>query len=436
MPVKSRCIKFNPNDICSSKYWLPEDVSFDYTYNTNSWFNIDSIYSKCSDSTKYNESISTSNTRCKMITLYPSIKQKNILLQWGEIFRQIYNLTVTYIENLPLNDNGKKVIPNMNVIRNNIKKHIYSNNKNLKHLIFKYKYPIQSLSEAVRDCLKAYKSAFKNLLNKNIKYFRVRYKRKSNHLSTIVINKQGFSKVENAILIKILGVMKSSSSFTGINKDCRIQYNSRTNKFIMFVPYEKVISTDTTRYEKCSLDPGMRTFQTVYTPSGNCYEICNSETSNQITNLVDRIHKKDKGNPSGYKRYRNRLREKLKNKVNDLHWKSARFLCKKFNTIVVGNMSTKSIVSNKLNLQSKTKNQTYSLAHYTFILRLKSKAEEFGCNVIIQDESYSSKTCGGCGNINEKLGSSKIFKCPQNKCNFICDRDVNASRNILIKSKV
>jgi transposase len=52
-------------------------------------------------------------------------------------------------------------------------------------------------------------------------------------------------------------------------------------------------------------------------------------------------------------------------------------------------------------------------------------------NLIVQEEQFTTKTCGNCGCINENVGSNKIFKC--DKCNLIADRDFHAARNILIK---
>ena len=46
-------------------------------------------------------------------------------------------------------------------------------------------------------------------------------------------------------------------------------------------------------------------------------------------------------------------------------------------------------------------------------------------------EEYTSKTCGACGHLHDKLGGNKRFRCP--KCNALFDRDWNAARNILIK---
>ncbi|PKY54876.1 hypothetical protein RhiirA4_328888, partial [Rhizophagus irregularis] len=42
-------------------------------------------------------------------------------------------------------------------------------------------------------------------------------------------------------------------------------------------------------------------------------------------------------------------------------------------------------------------------------------------------EYYTSKTCGSCGLVNDKLGGSKTFKCEGYS---ICD--INGARNILL----
>jgi putative transposase len=51
---------------------------------------------------------------------------------------------------------------------------------------------------------------------------------------------------------------------------------------------------------------------------------------------------------------------------------------------------------------------------------------------MIVDESYTSKTCGKCGTLNENLKSKKVFKC--NECDLLIDRDINGARNILIRT--
>ena len=70
-------------------------------------------------------------------------------------------------------------------------------------------------------------------------------------------------------------------------------------------------------------------------------------------------------------------------------------------------------------------------SHYRFKQRLLDKCREYPwCKVIFVDEHYTIKTCGLCGFIHQKLGSSKTFKCPQ--CKIEMDRNIHATRNILL----
>jgi len=54
-----------------------------------------------------------------------------------------------------------------------------------------------------------------------------------------------------------------------------------------------------------------------------------------------------------------------------------------------------------------------------------------GTQLLIVDESYTSKTCGGCGHLNN-VGTKEWYECK--KCSYQADRDVNGARNILIKN--
>ncbi|MDH6100459.1 zinc ribbon domain-containing protein [Anabaenopsis sp. FSS-46] len=51
---------------------------------------------------------------------------------------------------------------------------------------------------------------------------------------------------------------------------------------------------------------------------------------------------------------------------------------------------------------------------------------------ILENESYTSKTCGNCGHVHYKLGGNKVFKCPH--CGIQICRDVNGARNILLRA--
>ena len=83
-------------------------------------------------------------------------------------------------------------------------------------------------------------------------------------------------------------------------------------------------------------------------------------------------------------------------------------------------------------LTRQTVKNMLTFSHFRFRERLimKSKiTKDF--KVITLSEEYTSKTCGACGFINNKLGSKKVLKCCS--CHVEIDRDLNGARNIMIK---
>ncbi len=417
------CKKISKELILNSSLWKPPDISLNYTRQTDSWFNIDQMFEKDKDK-QLEITTTTYNIRSYPINIKPTMKQRHTLLAWNEVYRRVYNLTVTYLK-----CNKLISFPKLRkIIDDEVKL-----NKNLESLSNTSKIPKHTRDNAIKDCIKAYKTSFSNLKAKNIKYFKIRYKKKKHHLSSIVLEPGSFSKKENAFAVKVLGKMKSNIDFKGIDKECRLCYNSRTKKFTLRVPYEKVVESVRTCSEICSLDPGENVFQTIYSPNNNCYKACTRETNTQVSHIVEKIEyivNTDRKNKN-YKKCENRLREKLANKIKDMHNKVCSFLCNNFEVILVGNLSTKSVTSKSKHLQKKTKKNLLALSHFAFKQKLMSKAEEYANEVKIVDESYTSKTCGGCGDLSETLGAKRHFKC--NTCPFSCDRDINAARNILIK---
>src|ERR1700723_171236 len=91
-----------------------------------------------------------------------------------------------------------------------------------------------------------------------------------------------------------------------------------------------------------------------------------------------------------------------------------------------------SFASAALKRSTNRETATPGWAHYRFRMRLLSKAREYPwCNVELVDESYTSKTCGRCGALHNKLGGAKVYQCP--RCTLRMDRDVNGARNIYLR---
>ena len=175
----------------------------------------------------------------------------------------------------------------------------------------------------------------------------------------------------------------------------------------------------------------MRTFMTGYTLD-NVLNIGNN--NKYIEEKLNKIHKLDelrrKHKSKLLKKQYFMVQQKLENAVDDLHWKTCKYLCENYKVIVIGKMSTKSITKRK-DLSTRVKEILLYQRHYVFRQRLKAKCEEYKVKLIEVNEHQTSLTCGICGEHNKTLGSSKIFNCK--KCNLKIDRDLNGARNILIK---
>jgi putative transposase len=218
---------------------------------------------------------------------------------------------------------------------------------------------------------------------------------------------------------------KSNLKYNTITKDCKLHYCKLNNRFTLLIPEEKTKKKRNKDNSFISIDPGIRTFLTCISNDKHI-EVCTNMygTLKKLLNKIDKV-KKNKNKV--------KYRLKLKNKVTDLHWKSINFLMNQNkSTIVIGNWSTKQCVSKKGTLNKMLKRVCLSLRYYEFLMKLRYKSNYNNISLKIQDESYTSKLCSTCGTINNKLGSSKVFNCLT--CKTTHDRDVNACRNILMKS--
>ncbi len=83
-------------------------------------------------------------------------------------------------------------------------------------------------------------------------------------------------------------------------------------------------------------------------------------------------------------------------------------------------------------LPSKTNYVLQAQSHYKFKEHIKAKSEQYGSKIYIVTEEYTSQSCGICGKLSKNYDKKRVKKCPH--CNFEIDRDLNGSRNILIKN--
>jgi putative transposase len=127
------------------------------------------------------------------------------------------------------------------------------------------------------------------------------------------------------------------------------------------------------------------------------------------------------------------MRHRIQNLVNDCHKKTVSWLVQTFDVIIIPNFSGGDMGRRKQRkIGSKTVRKMMTWAHTRFRERLVSKAEEFGKQVSIVSEAYTSKTCSRCGWMHPRLGGRKVFKC--GGCNLEIDRDVNGARGIFLRA--
>lgn len=425
---KKKLKKIDNNIIKNSKYFIPKLIKYN-TYKTNSWFEIKEYnYSNINiEDTIIPKWFYPENNdkilRAKQVYFYPNIKQRYILLNWLELSRIIYNLTVKFLR--------KNKLQSFIKIRPLIK-NIFSNS--LKKLIKKYNLPAHIADNSINDVIKAYKSAIALLKAKEIKHFVIRYKKKNKPNQTIVIEKGDFSSKFNSFYVNSLGKEDLNIDYNikkeNLKCDVRLTYNTNKNRFILNIPEYKNIKNSITHLT-CALDAGSNSFLTLYNPNGKAYKL--GTNNNKLSNLIEKkVKLKNKIKLKKYKKYEKRINRKLNNLVKELHYKIANYICSHFDNILLGKLSTKSITSKNKNLCSREKRLQYQLSHDKFRNILKNKAKEYNKNVIIVDESYTSKTLGCCGNEIEVKNKREV-ECTN--CKIRLDRDINASRNILIKNQ-
>jgi IS605 OrfB family transposase len=345
--------------------------------------------------------------------IYPTPEQANVLDKWFEIYRLVYNTALKYVKTNGLI--GKLTL--RTVIRNSLSNEI-------NQWIDKVGIPLHTVNNAIIDVHKAYKSAIA-LARVTHRPFRIRYK-KTNCNKSLSLEQSAFSN--DGFAVRTLGKMRSNEiKFGSIKHDVRLV--KKSTGYYLSIPEDKPIYKNTKR-TKCGIDPGLRTFQTIYDNVGKVTEIC-TNYQKVIEPLLRRIDVANtKPVTRGLKRYKTRLYARIKNLTNDLHFKAANYIVRNYETVLIGNMSTRGIVQGNV-LTDMNKRLLTSMSHYTFRMRLLAKCQQYECRFIEVNEAYTSKMCGQCRMIKQDLGAAKTYNCVA--CGYTADRDANAARNIYIK---
>jgi putative transposase len=207
-----------------------------------------------------------------------------------------------------------------------------------------------------------------------------------------------------------------------IKNDCRIV--KQNNNYFLIVPVEIKIEEPKEKINYCGIDPGVRTFMTSFGNNGFTEYDYKKDNITLIDKKIDELKKIKRTK----KRKLIKLENRKENLINELHWKTINHLLKNNDVLFYGDIKSHNIVKNKKN--ANLNKSVNNLKFFIFKQRLHFKAIEKNKKVFEIKECYTTKTCSFCGKINEP-GISKIYEC--NDCNKKVGRDINASKNILMK---
>lgn len=292
---------------------------------------------------------------------------------------------------------------------------------------------------AIKDLSDAYFTGIKMIQDGSIRRFQLKFRSKKKE-TTIVIPKStikyeyghlSFYKTYKFGMMKLTKRQDKFIEKNPIDKDCRLQI--KRGKYYLCVP---LTIKDSHRNEKkpegcCSLDPGVRKFQTVYSEEEVVHIGIKQELLKRYFDKLDVLQSlRTRGIIRKNKmKYENRIRDKIENIVDDLHYKTINYITRKYETIILPTFESQNLLKK---MKSRiTKRMLLAYKHYEFKTRLKQKCEERGNRLIICTEEYTSKTCGGCGIIKIDLKMEETYECV--KCGLKIDRDINGARNIMIK---
>ena len=293
-------------------------------------------------------------------------------------------------------------------------------------------------NSGIRDMCSAFKSAITNLKKGNISRFKMgfRTRKKSSSFSiakTAIKKVKGGIKLYPKFLTEPIRVSKDKAfKKVEFDKDCRLSYER--NRWFLIVPFNKKGTRITpSTSDTCSLDPGVRSFQTGYSQSQVFDFKPNTDFLKKLhckLDLFQSLRAKKKISGYKYRRRYNKLYTRLTNLVDDFHYKVIRYLTSTYEYILLPSFESQEL-SKKCN--STTSRRLLQLKHYQFKERLKDACKlKSNCNVEIVTEEYTTKTCTNCGSINHNVGSAEIYTC--SPCGLRIGRDINGARNILLKT--
>lgn len=364
------------------------------------------------------QKISDINKEIKIINeeYYKLLKNKN------KSARVIKKLQHALKSKLNWNDVRTKYLKN---IRDDIQKKSALDKKN--------RIRIHVLDSAIKTACSNYKSCITNYLNNNIKKFRIKYWRLNRNNKILEIEKESImnGKIFNDVFGNFKFKYNNKKYNINLNDTVKIIYYSDINKYYLLVS-QKITKKECKTTKTIGIDQGIKPFISCRS-NDELIQIGNN-VSKRVENYLKRIENIKKAN--NLNKVKKRMKEKkynakIKNIINETHWKTINYIIKNYGNVIIGNLSMKNCTkkgTSKLNREQKKIGLMMRMSE--FRKRLEYKCLINGIKMETINEAYTSKVCCECGNYKKELKGEKIYHCLICKKNK--DRDLNSATNMIL----
>lgn len=367
--------------------------------------------------------LSVTQIKTRRIRIYPTKEQRTILRKWFGVQRLVYNQAIQHY-----NDKEFEV-------RNWMK--LYSIVFSELDMDYVKEVPCLIKLNAVKDAYTSWSTNCKKA-KKSGTPFSLKFKSKKDKVQSCYIPKTAISAL--GIYYTKSGIMKFSDTDWFANSeisDSRLICDH--GRWFLSIP--KKITTQLpseTQGGAVAVDPGIRNFGTYFSTDGR-FGWVGQRAFERVLKLNLRIDKmrsiiattEDKMYKFRLRRAIDRMYHKIRDLVDELHWKFMNFLTKEFSVVIFPPFNVSDmVVKSGRKIRKVVVRSMMSLRFHEFKERLKNKCKERHVLFIEQNEAWTSKTNSFSGEVMTNLGGREFFSYQGLRIN----RDVNGSRNILLRA--
>jgi len=237
----------------------------------------------------------------------------------------------------------------------------------------------------------------------------------------------GFEITEQGLKLSKIGTIKIKlhRQPEGIIKTCTIRKSATSKWYVSFsclTEPKPLPKSDKT----IGIDVGLTSFATFSNGSKINNPRFFRKDEKDLAKVQRKLSKAEKGTPERKKRRKAvaKVHERISNRRNNFAHQEARKIVNRYGVICIEDLSINKMVHNHCLSKS------ISDAAWSQFTQYQSyKAESADRTLVRVNPAYTSQTCSKCGHREAKKLSDRVHHC--SCCGFVCDRDHNASLNIL-----